>query len=244
MKYLSKSAINGYLWCPMKYKLQFVDKIKMPPSEPLIRGKAIHSALELYYDNINVNTLYEDYKKEIDSAMFKSEQAQKYKHLMLGFYNFEVIRAGHCIKYKKDFETYFIPKYRELRISNKELELVGIIDTVPVLFNDTIGIFDYKSSEKEPPKILSEYLKEEIMFYYILFSKEFEDKVGLLGIIYTNSDNPLRTIQHSKELEDKVYDIIDFVRTSIEMGMFPKTKETYKCNICEYKDECIRETSR
>lgn len=237
---LSKSIMNSYLYCPMQCKLQFIDRIKVKPSEPLIRGIAVHKALEKYYDNLNINNMYEDYKKEIDQAMFLSEEAQKYRYYMIGIYNFEIRRALHCIKHKKELKTYFIPKYRELRIESKELGWVGYIDTIPQLFNDKLAILDYKSADpkKKIPDKLSQALQEEIMFYYILFKSVYDDEVGLLGVLYTHIKDSLRNVTYSKELEDKTMYLADFVRSSIEMDVFPKTDAKYKCVGCDYKGHC------
>ena len=237
---LSKSIINSYLYCPMQCKLQFIDRIKVPPSEPLIRGGKVHKALELYYDNINVNNLYENYKKEINRAMFLSEEGQKYKYYITGIYNWEIIRANHCITNKKDFETYFIPKYRELKIRTEYL--VGIIDVVHQLFDDRVGVFDYKSGDplKKVPENLPSYLKEEMIFYHIIFTPEYKEKIGLLGILYTHTKDSLRVVNWTEQLQNRVLDTIDLVRNSIEMEIFPCTDAKYKCISCDYKDACKR----
>lgn len=235
--YLSKSLINSYLWCPLQCKLQFIDRIKVPLNDALIRGIAVHKAVELYYDNINTDSMYGNPAKEINRAMFLSKQAQQYRYYMIGFYNYEIIRANKCLKCEKELKTYFIPKYRELYIKSKELELSGYIDLVPKLFNDNYGIFDLKSGDpkKGAPKELPEYLKEEMMFYNILFESSHKEEIDLLGIIYTHIKDSFRKVDITDELKNTVLGIIDIVRNSIEMEIFPRTDIPSHCANCDYK---------
>lgn len=231
--------MNSYLYCPMQCKIQFIDRIKVEPSEALIRGIGAHKALELYYDNIDVDALYNNYKSEITRAMFLSDEGKKWREYVMGFYSWEIIRASHCIKYEKDFETYFIPKYRELRIENKEHNLVGYIDRIDTLFTDKLALFDYKSKEPKDkvPIELPEPLQEEMVFYHILYDSV---DVDMLGILYTHTQNPLRKVVVSDTLINKVFNLINIVRDSIDMELFPYADTMHKCNMCDYKDVCSR----
>jgi len=244
--YLSKSMINSYLYCPMQCKLQFIDRIKVEPSEALVRGIAIHKALETYYDNLDVNDLKRDPKMAIYDAMFESEDAQKYKDYMNGIYEWEVRRAFHCMKNNKDFETYFIPKYRELKIRSEDLMWVGVIDNVSQLFDDKVILIDYKSGSltRKIPKELPNYLKEEMMFYKILFESEYDDDIEMLGIMYTHKQNGFKNIKPTEKLRSNVITISNIVRNGIKIGIFPHTEDLYKCATCDYKNECIKRTTK
>ena len=48
IKAWSFSRYNTYKQCPLKAKLQFIDKIVAPPSEPMARGSKIHDIAEQY----------------------------------------------------------------------------------------------------------------------------------------------------------------------------------------------------
>ena len=235
--YLSKSIINSYLWCPLQCKLQFIDRMKVPPNEALLRGSAVHKAVELYYDELIVEDMYTDIKEEINRAMFLSGQAQKYRYYLTGYYNYEIIRANKCLKYGKDLKTYFIPKYRELYIKSKKLGLSGVIDIVATLFNDNYGIFDLKSSDpkKKVSVELPDYLREEMMFYYILFENTHPEKIDLLGILYSQTKDSFRKVDITDKLKERTLMTIDIVRDGIEMEIFPSTDIPSHCVNCDYK---------
>jgi len=235
--YLSKSMLNSYLWCPLQCKLQFIDRIKVPPNDAMIRGSAVHKAIELYYNNIDIDNMYENSTKEINRAMFLSKEARNYRYFLNGYYNYEIIRANKYLKYKRDLRIYFMPKYKELYIKSKELELSGIIDIVAKLSNDNYGIFDFKSGdpEKKIPEKLPDYLKEEMMFYYILFGNTHTEKIDLLGILYTQIKDSFRKVDIIDELQVRTLTMIDIVRDGIEMKIFPRTDIPSHCANCDYK---------
>jgi len=236
--YLSKSTINSYLWCPLQCKLQFIDKIRVPPNEAMLRGTAVHKAVELYYDELIVENMYNNVAKEIDRAMFTSKQANTYRYYMTGFYNYEITRAHKCLKCKPDLlNIYFLPKYKELYMKSKELELSGRLDIVARLFNDKYGIFDLKSGDpkKKVPLKLPDYLSEEMMFYYILFEDTHPEEIDLLGILYSQIKDSFRKVDITDELRKRTIMTTDIVRNGIEIEVFPRTDIPGHCVNCDYK---------
>lgn len=47
--HISVSQIRMYLRCPAQYYFHYVENIKVPPSGPLVLGKAVHAGLEYYF---------------------------------------------------------------------------------------------------------------------------------------------------------------------------------------------------
>jgi CRISPR/Cas system-associated exonuclease Cas4 (RecB family) len=48
-KWLSPTAINSYLHCPRKYYYRYIEKRKSKPNIHLMRGLAVHKAIEKFY---------------------------------------------------------------------------------------------------------------------------------------------------------------------------------------------------
>jgi ATP-dependent helicase/DNAse subunit B len=79
MPVYSFSQINIFQQCPLKYRYQYIDKIKVaqqPQSPHMLLGSAVHWALERLYRQLNqmqiptreqvIQYVHEYWKKEID----------------------------------------------------------------------------------------------------------------------------------------------------------------------------------
>lgn len=61
--YLSASQISTYLRCPMQYEFRYIKGITSPPAVAMMVGSAVHSGLEMYYnDRLDKNPM--KYKPE------------------------------------------------------------------------------------------------------------------------------------------------------------------------------------
>lgn len=49
MAYISPSRLNCWLACPLKFKFQYIDGLRLPTTPALFLGKAVHAGLEVYY---------------------------------------------------------------------------------------------------------------------------------------------------------------------------------------------------
>ena len=105
-KLLSKSSINLFLQCPYKWKKCYIDEIRQKTSPAMQRGINIHSKIENFYKQMQPDN---DLKN---------------------FISFELRRVKEMIKNKKFDRKYFYPIFQELKLSNEELGLKGIIDAV------------------------------------------------------------------------------------------------------------------
>jgi len=47
--YISASRLNLWLKCPLAFKLQYIDGIRMPTTPSLFIGKVVHASLERFY---------------------------------------------------------------------------------------------------------------------------------------------------------------------------------------------------
>ncbi len=52
--YVSASRLNCWLRCPLAFRFRYQDRLKTPATPSLFLGKAVHSALELYYRHLQL----------------------------------------------------------------------------------------------------------------------------------------------------------------------------------------------
>ena len=98
-RWLSPTAINSYLRCPRHFYLSKIKKIKQKPSIHLIRGIAVHKAVEKFYKNKMNQYPDMDYSelRHLVIGLFKTEWEEKTDSLdsleltvdELDFYNWD-----------------------------------------------------------------------------------------------------------------------------------------------------------
>ena len=237
MKYISKSKMVCYDTCPHKYFIRYIEKIKLPTlARPLVVGIDAHRNLENYVKKIDLNLVKENPREGVETAMFQGLMDHQ-KELLTGFKELEIQRASKCIKMDKPLEKYFLPKHTELKIRSDKLGIVGVIDRVDTLFNDTIGIFDYKTGNK---KEISKWNELELMTYYMLYKDKYPtEDVATSGIIYVSHMNPFKRLIPTPSLEAKIKTYIDNIRESIELDLFAVPDDPMYCP-CEYADYCTK----
>ena len=236
MKSMSKSAIIAYDVCPQKYKITYIDKIRLDPlPSAMIKGTAAHKILENYSAELDVDKLYESPRTEIERAMYNNIHPYQ-KPYVSGFIEYEISRAAKCIKYGKSIRKYFIPLYTELRLKSKKYNINGIIDRVDRLFSDKIVIFDYKTGLK---KEISFWNEIELVMYYLLYKEAYPNEtISYTGIIYTENSQSLQKLYLTDAIVKKVLEKINSTRNCIEMELFaPPEKPLFDCP-CELMDHC------
>ncbi|MEK7133318.1 MAG: PD-(D/E)XK nuclease family protein, partial [Patescibacteria group bacterium] len=148
----SFSALDTYKTCPLKYKYQEIDKIRVPKSKEAVFGTIIHSALKFMFkrdplypalDEV-VNFFSEKWQEQKKEKIEWSEEEQDAYYqdgldLLKKFYaknqpwNFNVV----------DLETRF-----ETPLETHVL--TGIIDRIDKPAEDVYEIIDYKTARRMP----------------------------------------------------------------------------------------------
>ena len=77
----SFSRYNVYQLCPLKAKLQFIDKIKEPPNDAMQRGADVHDACEAYIKG-KLDKMPEEAKKF--AKLFRRLKRQYKKAIKIG----------------------------------------------------------------------------------------------------------------------------------------------------------------
>ena len=227
---LSYSKVKALEFCPWKYKLIYIDNLHSAPTPQSSFGHSIHRALELYYKE-SIKT----FEKLIDcfNLAWKNEGfltpvvAQEYyergEKLLLNFWNEESKLTAQSIFAEKNFS-----------FNIGDIEVVGIIDRVDKLSDESYDLIEYKTHYKRPT---DEQLKKD---FQLLFYK-FACKNAL-------SFDPNRLTYYFLSENVKVnYDFSgfqeDFIAKKIEAAAKIVSSQdfftcTQNCSYCEYRKLC------
>jgi len=80
------------------------------------------------------------------------------------------------------------PKFAEMRVHNKELKIMGIVDVVVKDFEDNISIIDYKTSKRYGSWLPEDYYRQ-LIIYSLLYYEETGVKPKFAGIHWLRYDD-------------------------------------------------------
>lgn len=152
----SYSALDTFKQCPLKYKFQVVDKIKVPKLKEAVFGNKIHSALQFFHSKQPISPTLDEllnYLKDIwESKVFSGEE--------------DMIYFSEAIKILKNYYEYYLrnkdkftvldteTRFEVLLENPKDKEgkclLAGIVDRIDKTSDGNIEIIDYKTTKRLP----------------------------------------------------------------------------------------------
>ncbi|MFC1950969.1 RecB family exonuclease [Chloroflexota bacterium] len=246
MPIYSHSQLNTYEQCPLKYKLNYRDKIKRETAGiEAFLGTIVHDSLQKCYDDARqskVNTLeellvyYQDHwrKEWHDSIVIvrKEYSADDYmnrgKQMLTGYYN-------RFTPFDSDI-TIATEQLITFALGNEKHKLRGFIDRLSRK-GDTYQIHDYKTSAHLPGQ--SEADGDRQLALYQIGIKQKWPHIENVELIwhYLAFDEDLiskRSEAAISELKDDTVKLIEQIESATD---FPP-RQSALCNWCEYPDLC------
>ena len=259
----SPSSINIFKQCRRKYYYQYIEKIPTGTNIHLVRGKAVHSVLEEFFE-LNPEMLSEHgYTGEIKFLLFDLFQKhwgnsmeelmslglsdEELKHYyeesktMVGLWaerflkkmELEVLGVGVVEGFNK-----LKPK-TELQYSSKYYGVRGYVDAIHE--KDEIVLIDYKTSNKD---YMSDDYKLQLAIYALLYKEKHgvsPDKVGIdflrFGEVVVNVDESLLLLAKrgiaSVHSQTKSEDINDYPKTITRLCKWSTGQ-------CDFFDVCFK----
>ncbi len=246
--YLSASRITQYLMCPLKYQLQYEDKVEWDfhPSN-LALGSCVHSAIEGFYrswqDKIRmspaeVTDLFQGYwTGDTEGKKFEPEcDASVVKQL--GQELLEVfardVDPGEVIAVEDQFRVQLAdPETGEYLI-----DLVGIVDLIEFDKSSKPVIVDHKTMAKKPSdRDLQQNLQ---LSGYAYAYREFGDTVYMrINGLLKNKKPVFEQFYTLRTVEDdyRFFKLAQAVLNALEKNVFPPNPG-WVCSSCQVKSHC------
>jgi len=238
---ISYSALETFQQCPLKYKFQEIDHIKVPKSKEAVFGSTIHSTMKFIHTpgilSPTLDQAMEHFSNSWNPAVFESEDEERAAFsqgikMIQEYYqknnpaNFNII----------DLETRF---QIEIGLDENKHIVSGIIDRIDKT-EDGYEIIDYKTTKKMPSQEkvdndlqLSVYLNAFLSRY----PKEIENlnkiKVSLYYLKHGVKLSSTRTAEHLEESKQLFLDTIKIIET----GKFEPVVSPL-CDWCGYQNRC------
>ncbi len=264
---LSPSKINMYLKCPRSFYYRYIAKLPETMTIHLFRGTIVHNILE---DLFKKKFKYASYWKqgaarEWVSAEFKREwnKLVDTKPWLFKDYDEKQFRTethdmliNYCRKienklremmewgvYKsKDLAFRNLrPLETEMRLHNKDLKIMGIIDGVTKDFEGNISLIDYKTSKRYGPWLPEDYYRQ-LIIYALLYYEHTGVVPKFAGIDWLRFDETYFVKITSSELAEARKVIKDMHTALIENDNKEENFEKIPSNLCKwcsfYKNPC------
>lgn len=257
---LSPTALNTYLACPYKFKLNTLLRAPRAKSIPLSYGSAIHKALEVFFKQ------YKSTRQLPEPAMLKQAfvEALKQEIITTEEMNRLSVRgtktlASYLEYYQDqvivplDVERFFGYGFSQTILDS--VPLSGKIDKIEPMdgTNRTVRVIDYKTGQ---PKSRGEIeghtslgsgdYKRQLVFYYLLaeLDKRFTATVAQAELDFVEPDR--QSGKFKKEqftiTREEIGDLKRVIKKAwgdITALKFPRTREYAKyCQRCEWRLHC------
>jgi len=225
-KWLTPTSINKYIYCPRKYYFKRIAKHPQKLNIHLIRGLAIHRAIELFYKlkiNHCVQFDFFDFKRILQDLFWQEWRNQKKNLARLDLTETELEFYFHeSLKMVKHFVHNFYTNLGfekpspviEKNLVSEKLRLKGRVDAI--FFKQPARgppplILDYKTSKS---KEITEGHKRQLFIYALLYY-ENQNVIPDLAIHFLNFKDGLvklpvsiKELNQTKELVKKIHNKI------------------------------------
>lgn len=238
---ISYSALETYQQCPLKYKFQEIDRIKVPKSKEAVFGSVVHDTMKFIHKpgilSPTLDQAMEHFSNSWNPAVFDSEMEERAAFSQ----GIKIIQEYYHKNNPANFNIIDLETRFQIEIGKDKNKHVvsGIIDRIDKI-EDGYEIIDYKTTKKMPSQEkvdhdlqLSVYLNAFLSRY----PKEAENldkvKVSLYYLKHGVKLSSTRTAEHLEQSKQLFLDTIKIIET----GKFEPVVSPL-CDWCGYQNRC------
>ncbi len=232
---ISYSAFQTYNQCPLKYKFQYIDWVKVPEKPEFFFGSLVHEVVQmaLRRDPIipNLTDLLKFYESKWREDVFPDKLTSD-QYFELGR---EMIRNFHE-GYKPGLRKVVAAEKR-FQIPLENHTLSGVIDRVDKLPFGAYEIVDYKTSKSLPSQEEVDEDKQLATYAIAVQTLWPEAKDMRLTLHFLKHNSMITTARTPEQIEKMKLEICTTADKITKSKSF-KPKENKFCTWCDYKHLC------
>lgn len=231
----SYSRLDVYKSCPRKFKLLHLEKAVELPSEALLVGKAVHSALETWVaveghdvgDLLDIFSVACDVQRE--SGHISEEEEELARVMLYDFYSkLEVLDKGLIVGVEHQFELY-----------TSGVKIVGVIDRASYTDDSkkVLLISDYKSGRSSITQAQAKN-NLQMAIYTMAAMQDFKAERYITELIYPRLN---KSIKHEFTEDELAVHREDIRTTALDIKLDKRFKPTGtppKCGYCGFNTIC------
>ena len=236
----SYSALETYKNCPLKYKYQYVERLKRPKGEAAVFGSLVHAVLQYMYKGGAVPPTKEE-MVDFYSRSWKSEHYEDEKYEQLRFQEGLKMLTDFYEKHPPgeakvvDLESRFMVKIKD---KDETHILSGIVDRIDKNEDGSFEVVDYKTGKRLPSQEMVDD-NMQLSIYWMALKERWpkkdpkDIKVSLYFLKHGEKISSERTEEQIVKMREEILKTI----AEIEKGDFEPIPSAL-CDYCEYRDMC------
>jgi len=243
---ISYSALETFKRCPLKFKFQYIDKIKTPKSKEALFGTLLHSALKILHEPGLIIPTEEDILKFIsdnwNSSIYSSEQESTLNFAQA----VKIMKDYYAKNYPSQFTVLALETMFEvpLQVGAEKHLLTGKIDRVDKTQDGLLEVIDYKTSKKMPSQ---EAINQDLQLavYHLGVANRWpslvrEDRPLKTSLYFLKHGEKLSTTRTTQDLaatEESIIKDFETIGQAAKDAKFPPTPNVL-CDWCEFQRHC------
>ncbi|MDI6848929.1 MAG: PD-(D/E)XK nuclease family protein [Candidatus Saccharicenans sp.] len=249
MKY-SHSKLSTYEDCPLKFKLAYIDGIKVEEEGiEAFLGSRFHEAMEKLYSELRFRTMTLDEVKAFYESQWKKNFHDKVVVVRPERTPDDYFRLG--LKFIEDYYRHYFPfnqnrvlgleQFIEIELEGKRRYILqGYVDRIDLTPDGVIEIHDYKTGSGLPEQAQAD-ADRQLALYQLGVKKKWPwaEKFRLVWhyVAFDLEISSTRTPENLEELKKQIVAAIERIEEARAAGDFPP-HESLLCNWCSFWDYC------
>jgi len=252
----SYSALNTYRSCPLKYKYQEIDKIKVPKSKEQIFGSAVHESLRFMFvrnplyptlDEV-LNFFDENWLGRVSKTEISEEEKNIYRkegtEMIKNFYKKNRPWNFNVVDLESRFEFALEPfsNRQNSEFTAVQTIVAGIIDRIDKNSDKEYEIIDYKTAARMPSQ---ETIDKDLQMsiYHLSILKRWPAlearniKLSFYFLKHNEKISTLRTEQEMDKTKKQLFSMIKEIEEKRKNNNFPPLPSAL-CGWCGYRKIC------
>jgi len=242
---LSPSRISSFENCPLQFRFANLQALPQPPQEHLVRGNAVHRALELLFNDDPAERTKQRAAETL--ATTRTEFADDGNYAGLGLSGtMEDAFWAECARHVDNYFAMEDPStvvdaeletWVEARVGSVTRR--GYVDRMERDPDGRLVISDYKTGKVPNPKFEDKAMAQLQIYAYLVREMRGETPSALR--LYFVRDrvriDRVPTDQSLRDVEKRTTAVHDAIARSCESGVFA-TKKGPLCNFCAFTSWC------
>ncbi len=236
-QHLSYSRLSRFETCPLSYRLHYIEKQQAEPGLPLRFGKTIHAVLERLIkeavDDERVGALSEERAIELYREAWGAEQLTGMQVFAEGLAILRRFIADQGVVDHRDV----LAIEKEFRLPVGPFEVLGFIDRVDWIDDETVEVIDYKTNHQL-------FTRDEVdtslqMSLYHVAAQRLWPWAKKVKLTFWMLRHGVR--QETTRTEEQLADALAYVET---LGRQTETATEYparlntNCSYCDHRKQC------
>ncbi len=243
---ISYSALETFKRCPLKFKLQYIDKIKTPKSKEALFGTLIHNALKILHEPGLLIPTEEEILKYISDNWEAANYGSEQESAMAFAQAVKMLKDYYAKNYPGQFNVVALETPFEAPVmAGAEPHIItGKIDRIDKAAGDIFEVIDYKTAKKMPSQEsvdknlqLSVYHLGIANRWPAIIKEKRPIKVSLYYLKHGEKLSSLRTPEDLEATKESIVRSVESIAQAQKNEKFEATPNPL-CDWCEYQRQC------